>query len=567
MLDPDELKRVGNKTAQSASKATDLIVQYLASLAGESLQDDVQAALARSVDVPANVLRILGSNPIARNNDALQEYRSGLLASARADARALGLTSALSAFEQENDSALDWLITNLDAFKRRCNLSMANDALNSYQGVVREILPQVQGGILGREQAVQLACKKLAERGVCVVSYASGRRDQADVAVRRHIQTQLRQAATNSTLSACERLGVVLVEVSSHVGARPTHQLWQGRVYGLHGACVVDGVKYEGLKESGAYDGLQEPNCRHSVAPYASGRARRWSATPDKDAGLDPKATYSATQRQRYNERKIRAAKREALACKEAGVDDTAARLRLGNAQKAQRQLLSENEWLKRRSEREVVSGAQDIRGITSVANSSERFIAAKAKGTATDVVRKAVNGKAYRAKFDNLGVGKKAGQSLYNQAKRMLNDCDGTPYERLVVISRKNGRVIADTFSYEPQVGRSGLASREYDKVRASGEKVVFLHNHPHSTPPSWQDFETISKSEWLDTSVIVCHDGTVYAITCTDRAALKETMEYLFDTMADRNPSISSSREIQDMAIDELIKGEFPWLRIKNI
>lgn len=365
MLEPDELGRVGTTTAQSASKAVDRIIERLAERVSAALIDDMRAAFTNSATVPAMVLEILGSNPIARNSDARREYQLNLTKSAKADAAALGAKASLEVFQSEVETATDRLMTQLAEFKQRSNLSMAIDAKNTYQSVVTELLPQVQGGTLGYEEAVQKACKKLSERGVCIINYASGRRDQPDVAVRRHIQTQLRQAATASTLSACERLGVVLVEVSSHVGARPTHQEWQGQVYGLSGPVVVDGVKYKGFKESGAYDGLQEPNCRHSVAPYVPGRARRWSATPDKDAGLDPKESYNATQRQRYNERKIRAAKREALACREAGVDDTAARLRLGNAQRAQRQLLNQNKWLARRTERESVSGGQGIRGIT----------------------------------------------------------------------------------------------------------------------------------------------------------------------------------------------------------
>lgn len=412
MLEPDELGRVGTKTAQSASKAVDNIIELLAKSVSKALLADAREALSDSNKVPAMVLEVLGANPIAKDADARREYRLNLTKSAKADAAALGAKSSLKVFQSEAETATDRLMVNLSAFKKRANLSMANDARNTYQSVVTELLPQVQGGTIGYEQAVQIACKKLSERGVCVISYASGRRDQPDVAVRRHIQTQLRQAATDSTLSACERLGVVLVEVSSHVGARPTHQEWQGQVYGLAGPVEVDGTKYQGLKESGAYDGLREPNCRHSVAPYASGRARRWSATPDKDAGLDPQKSYSATQKQRYNERKIRAAKREALACKEAGVDDTQARLRLGNAQKAQRQLLNQNSWLARRTERESVSGAQGIRGITrEIANTTQRkTITRETRKRCVNTVRPIFDvgnlGRNAQSGFANLPVG-----------------------------------------------------------------------------------------------------------------------------------------------------------------
>ena len=175
--------------------------------------------------------------------------------------------------------------------------------------------------------------------------------------MRRHLQTLLKRASTDYTADLCQRVGVRLVEVDSHVGARPSHRRWQGRVYGLDGPVEVGGVRYPGLAESGAADGLREPNCLHSMAPYVPGTERSWSPTPDGDAGLDPERTYRALQAQRANERKIRAAKREAAALRETGADDAAARLRLGRAQAAQRKLLKENPGLLRRPERERAYG------------------------------------------------------------------------------------------------------------------------------------------------------------------------------------------------------------------
>ena len=110
--------------------------------------------------------------------------------------------------------------------------------------------------------------------------------------------------------------------------------------------------------KSGALAGLREPNCRHSLAPYAPGRARRWSETPDEDAGHDPEGYYEATQAQRANERAIRAAKREAAALRAEGLDDAAARMRLARAPAAQRRLLAGHPTLARRPGRERAYGA-----------------------------------------------------------------------------------------------------------------------------------------------------------------------------------------------------------------
>jgi hypothetical protein len=57
------------------------------------------------------------------------------------------------------------------------------------------------------------------------------------------------------------------------------------------------------------------------------------------------------------NEREIRAQKLRADALRDAGQDDSEARLALGRAQARQRKLLSDHGWLKRRPEREAAYG------------------------------------------------------------------------------------------------------------------------------------------------------------------------------------------------------------------
>lgn len=218
-------------------------------------------------------------------------------------------------------------------------------------------MPRVAAGLLDPEGGVAEAARRMAERGVRSVDYR-GRRDRPDVALRRHLQTLVRQSATDYTADLCRRTGVRLVEVDSHVGARPTHREWQGRVYGLDGPVEAGGVRYPGLRESGAWDGMREPNCLHSMAPYEPGRPRRWSPTPDEDAGYEAGRPYELLQEQRANERRIRAAKEEAAALREAGADDTTARVRLGRAQRAQRDLMRANPGLQRRPDRERAYGA-----------------------------------------------------------------------------------------------------------------------------------------------------------------------------------------------------------------
>lgn len=216
------------------------------------------------------------------------------------------------------------------------------------------------------ERAVAEAVRRGADRGVRVVDYASGCRKQPDTVMRRHIVTMTKQASVDRALDICRRAGVALVEVGSH--RRPSHREWQGRVYGLDGPVTIEGVHYKGFEESGAADGLMEPNCGHSVAPYIPGRERRWSETPDEDAGDDPEEAYKRRQRQRANERRIRDAKREVAALEAEGLDSARARIRLQRAETAQRNLLADRRTRRRvgREEAYDASGRRiNVKGTT----------------------------------------------------------------------------------------------------------------------------------------------------------------------------------------------------------
>ncbi len=113
-------------------------------------------------------------------------------------------------------------------------------------------------------------------------------------------------------------LGTDLVETTAHIGARPSHAVWQGKVFSRSGSTS----KYPNFEQSTGYDtgdGLCGWNCRHSFFPYFEGYS-----TPAYDMGkFDSKENarlYEEEQKQRRYERMVREAKRE-VATLEAGLD------------------------------------------------------------------------------------------------------------------------------------------------------------------------------------------------------------------------------------------------------
>ena len=166
-------------------------------------------------------------------------------------------------------------------------------------------------GAFAPQEAIFEAVRKLGQDGLKCVSYESGRTDQLDVAVRRAVVTGIGKTCCDMQLDLAEEMDCELVEVSSHLGARPSHAEWQGQIYSLK----KGHPKYPYFYDSTGYgtgDGLGDWNCRHSFFPYFEGLSTSANApTFSKAENLEE---YQNTQKQRAYERSIRKSKRELAA-------------------------------------------------------------------------------------------------------------------------------------------------------------------------------------------------------------------------------------------------------------
>ncbi len=187
---------------------------------------------------------------------------------------------------------------------------------------------KVTSGAFTMDEAVFSAVKRLGSSGLTVVNYASGRKDKVDVAVRRAVLTGIGQAAANVQLGLASDMGCDLVEVTAHLGARPTHQVWQGRIFSLSGTHP----KYPEFRSSTGYgtgDGLCGWNCRHNFYPYFEGLSKPVGVPFTKE---ENDKVYRDTQKQRAYERAIRQSKRELAALdasRSAASDDDALKQKL----------------------------------------------------------------------------------------------------------------------------------------------------------------------------------------------------------------------------------------------
>jgi hypothetical protein len=121
------------------------------------------------------------------------------------------------------------------------------------------------------------------------------------------VRDNQRRASTATMFQAAAEGETDLIEVSSHMGARPKCAPYQGRIFSISGKSK----KYPALSSTsyGEPDGLNGVNCGHIFYPYWEGvSAKTYEPYPEKK---NEKA-YEQSQEQRKTERKIRYYKREA---------------------------------------------------------------------------------------------------------------------------------------------------------------------------------------------------------------------------------------------------------------
>lgn len=166
----------------------------------------------------------------------------------------------------------------------RMTLTVADATEKKFLKEVNNAYMKVSTGAFSWDSAYKVAINNLAKDGVKTVLYTgSGKIIERSIesATRMNILTGINQSATEQTLENCEVLGTTLVEVSAHIGARPDHAEWQGKVYSLKdgGESYIDengqvrfAEDFQKVCRLGEADGICGINCRHSFYPYFAGR-------------------------------------------------------------------------------------------------------------------------------------------------------------------------------------------------------------------------------------------------------------------------------------------------------
>lgn len=166
----------------------------------------------------------------------------------------------------------------------------------------------VSTGALSYTQAVQEIINNIVSNGV-TVTYPTGHTDTIETTTLRAVRTGISQATSQIQMARADEMGVDKFIISSHLGARPSHQVWQGKVFTKDELKSTD----DGMPALGTATGLSGINCRHSASPFFDGMDNPFEQY-DSEENLKK---YEEEQRQRTLERRIRKTKREVMGLKE----------------------------------------------------------------------------------------------------------------------------------------------------------------------------------------------------------------------------------------------------------
>lgn len=100
-----------------------------------------------------------------------------------------------------------------------------------YQKYLDRACLDIVTGAFDYNTVLRRVVKEMTASDIRMVDYASGWSNRASVAARRAIMTGVSQLSAKINEMVMRDLGTEYVEVTAHLGARPSHRVWQGRIY------------------------------------------------------------------------------------------------------------------------------------------------------------------------------------------------------------------------------------------------------------------------------------------------------------------------------------------------
>ena len=202
-----------------------------------------------------------------------------------------------------------------------------------YRTTLDNAMLDIHSGAFSYNTVLMRTINEMTKSGIRWIDYDSGWHNRIDVAARRAVMTGFRQVQGKINEQVAEQLGTDSYEVTFHVGARPTHQPWQGKVWTMKQLKEICGL--------GTGDGLHGWNCYHdynafipgvSVRTYTDRQLERMIKEENALKTYNGKkyTTYEALQQQRKMETTMRKTRRDIKLMEEGDANEQKVLLKKG---------------------------------------------------------------------------------------------------------------------------------------------------------------------------------------------------------------------------------------------
>lgn len=287
-------------------------------LADEYIREQVQTYLKVSEDEMNRIFRDVPENEYKKYNSMYKE--SGM------EQKPFGSNTAIQ-------TVIEAALTQTDHTFQNITQSMGFVVYHNgkieflpiakfYQQTLDNTILGISTGAFDYSSALNKAVKEMTMSGVRTVDYASGRSYRIESATRTAFMTGFSQITRYMNEQIAEDLGTDDYETSYHMGARPTHQWWQGRVYSYQDLIYVCGL--------GTVTGLCGINCYHWYEPFIRGVSVRNYTDEQLDAMIQEEnlprsyqgkeyTIYTALQKQRRMELTMRKQRQDIVLLKAGG--------------------------------------------------------------------------------------------------------------------------------------------------------------------------------------------------------------------------------------------------------
>ena len=411
----------------------------------------------------------------------------------------------------------------------RTTAQLASDTFMRYYDMA---YLQVSSGAYSLDQATANTIDKLCREGLTKVSYPSGAQRSIEAAVRLAVRTAVNQNALACEKSVIDELDINLVQTSAHVGARPSHAAWQGKVFWVN---HPEG-KYENFYEATGYGtgaGLGGWNCRHSFTAYFPG------ISEDYNKPVNPRENeriYQMEQKQRSYERNMRKWDRERRVKAAAGLDTTKEDYWYKYNKMRLKELVdASNGYLKRDYSAEKIGGTKGrpYKPVRIPKKSIEykepdyKEEGSKKKSTKDYRVSwKKIHSPEYKSAFEKITDNKELQETMYQDVKSMLQRNQSTKNEDLYAYDLTTGKRIDFVLSDGGNKRAINETPKFKEKTKAAlraGHTVLFAHNHPGGAIPGTRDLGTLQKKEGNARGVTFGHSGNIYLFDKPDSPITK--------------------------------------------